>query len=229
MSTPISLTDEQIDALYAFVKSKYVDYYDVQLELVDHLASEVEQKMAANPAVSFDIALQQVYSGFGIFGFTEVVELKAAAVIKATRLLWWKSFKALFRLPYILGSLVLGMILFISFRELETRIFIIANGIALLSAYLIAIVFFFRRGPSKHFKLTAFQYNTFVYLGAAINLYQLYSMLLRRIIEPMEPSSPWLLATPLFIWLVWLIMGAGFTAYNTVLKKQQKLYPQAFA
>lgn|GEM_PF-1485350 len=196
---------------------------------MDHLASEVEQRMAADPAVSFDTALQQVYSGFGIFGFLGIVEEKAAAVMKYNRRLWWKSFKELFRLPLILGSLILGIILFIGFIELETKMFMIVNGALLLLSYLVATLFFYRQGPYKHFKLSGFQYNKFVYLGAAINLYQLYSLLLRRVIESVEPSSPWMLATPLFFWLLWLILGAGFMSCNSMLKQQQTLFPQAFA
>jgi hypothetical protein len=35
----------QIDYLFAFCKKHYVHHYDVQVELVDHLANAVEDEM----------------------------------------------------------------------------------------------------------------------------------------------------------------------------------------
>lgn len=32
----------QVEALFKFFRSKYVHYYDVQIELVDHFASAIE-------------------------------------------------------------------------------------------------------------------------------------------------------------------------------------------
>ncbi|MFZ1455121.1 MAG: hypothetical protein WAT46_03705 [Saprospiraceae bacterium] len=43
------LTMEQIETLFSFVKSKYVRYIDVQYELVDHLASAIEDEMQRIP------------------------------------------------------------------------------------------------------------------------------------------------------------------------------------
>jgi len=36
------LTTEQINKLYTFTKKHYVDYYDLQTELVDHLSNGIE-------------------------------------------------------------------------------------------------------------------------------------------------------------------------------------------
>ena len=39
----MKLTKEQIQQLYKFTRQHYVEYYDVQTELVDHLANDIEQ------------------------------------------------------------------------------------------------------------------------------------------------------------------------------------------
>ena len=65
------LNKEQIKSLFAFVEKKGVKYYDVQHEIVDHLATSIESEMAANENRTFDQALQIVYGEFPITGFAQ--------------------------------------------------------------------------------------------------------------------------------------------------------------
>ena len=227
MSTPTPLTDEQIEALYAFVKSKYVDYYDVQLELVDHLASEVEQRKAANPAVSFDTALQQVYGGFGIFGFSDVVAAKGKTVNLRNRHILWKATKSLFVLPNIVGSLLLFVTLMVAFDLLDPSSFLITNGVFALLADVVGIYYFFKRAPLKDHKLLALQYNNLLHFGATLNLYQSYYICYLLLLPNLEGS--WLLLIPCLCWLGWINFTAGVLAFEKLLKEQQRLYPMAFA
>lgn len=74
------LTQEQIDTLFTFCNKKYVRYYDVQVELIDHLATAIEEKMKTSPGLSFEDALQATYKSFGIFGFAKVVQEKTEAL-----------------------------------------------------------------------------------------------------------------------------------------------------
>jgi hypothetical protein len=227
MSTPTPLTDAQIEALYAFVKSKYVDYYDVQLELVDHLASEVEQRMAANPAVSFETALQQVYAGFGIFGFTDLVTEKGKAVNLKNRNLLWQAFKSLFRLPKIAGSLLLLVALMVAFDLLSPSLFLLVNGTLVLLVDVVVIYYFFGKRPRKGYKLVALQYNSLLHFGATFNLYQTYFISYVLLLPNLEGS--WLLLIPGLCWLGWINFAADALALEALYQEQQKLYPMAFA
>ena len=74
------LTDQQIEALFAFTKKKYVHHYDVQVELVDHLATSIEEEMEKDTKISFEDALQRVYARFGIFGFAKEQKRKQGKV-----------------------------------------------------------------------------------------------------------------------------------------------------
>lgn len=93
------LTDAQIESLYTFCKKKGVRYYDVQSELVDHLANAIEAKMQLNTTVGFEEALQHVYRGFGIYGFSKIVSEKEAAVYQKQRLLFYGNLRQLFGWP----------------------------------------------------------------------------------------------------------------------------------
>lgn len=96
------LTKEQIDRLSKFTERKYVEWYDVQVELVDHLANGIEKQWETDKNVSFDEALNTEFKKFGIFGFNDLVEEKTKALNKHYRNNVWIYFKAFFRLPKII-------------------------------------------------------------------------------------------------------------------------------
>ncbi len=228
MTTLTPLTDQQTDLLFDFVKSKYVDFYDVQVELVDHLASEVEARMADTPGVTFDGALQQVYAGFGIFGFLDVVEQKQAAVMRRNRKLWWQYFIGLFKLPMIIGSLLLAFALYLISTVVSSDVFIMTNAVMGLIAYAVSFFHFQKELPGKEHPLSAFKYSRFVYFGAALNVYQLYHLFLSRVIIGLDGH----MLTLIFVsvcWLAWMMIWAGVLSYDAMIKEQRKLYPMAFA
>ena len=111
------LTNEQIESLFTFCRRHFVYYYDVQVELVDHLANAVESEMKTNPKLSFENALDKVHGGFGIMGFAPLVaEKEKMAVIKGRRLLW-NFFKIQFKWPKILFFILITSFLFTIFSN----------------------------------------------------------------------------------------------------------------
>ena len=74
------LSQEQIDQLFVFTKKHLVEHYDVQVELVDHLANAIEAEWEINPNISFTAALEKEYKNFGVFGFSGLVEQKQATL-----------------------------------------------------------------------------------------------------------------------------------------------------
>ena len=47
------LSKEQIQHLYTFTRQHFVEHFDVQTELVDHLANDIEQILTEKPTLSF--------------------------------------------------------------------------------------------------------------------------------------------------------------------------------
>ena len=111
----MKLSEHQIEKLYKFTRKHYVEYYDVQTELVDHLANDIEQILEENPNLSFDDARDTSFKKFGIFGFMDVVEQKQSQMTKKYFKLILKFIKEWFQLPKI----VLTMILFLWFYQLQ--------------------------------------------------------------------------------------------------------------
>jgi hypothetical protein len=102
----MKLTPAQIDQLYTFTKQHYVEYYDLQTELVDHLANAIELEWESNPTLSFETLLNKEFKKFGVFGFMDVVEKKQMAMNKIYNKLVWGHFKTFFKLPQIIGTLL---------------------------------------------------------------------------------------------------------------------------
>lgn len=67
----MQLNQKQIEFLFEFVEKKGVKYFDVQHEIVDHLATSIESEMMATENRTFDQALQIVYGEFPITGFAQ--------------------------------------------------------------------------------------------------------------------------------------------------------------
>lgn len=116
------LSNEQIDQLYDFCRKKSVTYYDVQVELVDHLANAIEEKMAAQPALTFDVALQQVYKTFGTMGFGPVVREKEKAVRRSNTRLFWRIFREQLSWPKILVVLSVFSATFTALRWFDREL-----------------------------------------------------------------------------------------------------------
>ncbi len=79
----MKLTETHIKELYTFTRQHYVYFYDVQTELVDHLANDIENIWIEKPNLSFEQARDISFKKFGIFGFMDVVESRQNAMNKS--------------------------------------------------------------------------------------------------------------------------------------------------
>ena len=100
----MKLNESQIENLYKFTRQHYVYHYDVQSELVDHLANDIEEIWKENPKISFEDARNKAFKKFGIFGFMDVVEAKQKQMNKR----YWKIIlrftKEWFSIPKIITT-----------------------------------------------------------------------------------------------------------------------------
>ena len=108
----MKLSAKQIEQLFTFTKKHLVEHYDVQVELVDHLANAIEDQWKENPNILFEDALQTEFKKFGIFGFTGLVEQKQAALKNHYWKIIKKEFISFFSVPKIILSVILFYILF---------------------------------------------------------------------------------------------------------------------
>ena len=111
----MKLTPNQIQQLYTFTRQHYVEHYDVQTELVDHLANDIEQIWDEHPKLSFSKARDISFKKFGVFGFMEVVDARSSALNKK----YWKLvlviFKSYFKLPQVISTFLVFITIYFSF------------------------------------------------------------------------------------------------------------------
>ncbi|SHI89142.1 hypothetical protein [Flavobacterium haoranii] len=115
----MKITPEQIERLYQFTRQHYVEWYDLQTELVDHLANAIEQQWYENPNVHFEEALQIEFKKFGVFGFMDVVEKRQAALNKKYNKIIWGHFKDFFSVPKIIITFSLIGSLFLMLKNFK--------------------------------------------------------------------------------------------------------------
>jgi len=125
------LSDEQIQELYAYCNRKGIHYYDIQVEMVDHMANAIEAKMLANPATEFKQALEEVHISFGSFGLREIVREKTNAMGKHYRKMRMRLFLSYFTPPKLMLTLllVIGMVSFEKLLPVEFLPYILLAGL----------------------------------------------------------------------------------------------------
>ena len=106
------LTNQEIEQLFAFTKKHLVEHYDVQVELVDHLANAIEAQWNENPNISFEDALQKEYKNFGVFGFSGLVKQKQASLQQHYWNIIKKEFISFFSVPKIILTIIMFYVLF---------------------------------------------------------------------------------------------------------------------
>ncbi|ARV06977.1 hypothetical protein BTO04_09890 [Polaribacter sp. SA4-10] len=103
----MKLTPAHIEELYKFTRKHFVEHYDVQTELVDHLANDIEEIWQAQPHISFQEARDKSFKKFGVFGFMDVVSAKQKQLSKRYTKILWKFMKAWFSIPKLFLTLLI--------------------------------------------------------------------------------------------------------------------------
>ena len=215
------LTPEQIEQLFTFMRRKYVRYYDVQIELVDHFASAIEELWETEPNVSFEKAIEKVYSGFPITGFNNLIHEKIAAIQNRIKQHTWKEVKAYLTIPKVTVTLLL-VALFNIFYSVVPYPYWFAYGIILgitfLSFFLLKKTVNYSKNKTK-----------FLVLESLIGSQSLFSFLTYLPVYGMhsEQFPPWA-SIPFSIVTVFAILIAygHHKVANSILEEWKHQFPQ---
>ncbi|SFP89081.1 hypothetical protein [Parafilimonas terrae] len=216
LRTNFNLSEKEIQSLFRFVEKKSVRWYDLQIEIVDHLASSIEDEISLIPGISFESALENVYKGFGIFGFAKIVEERQNHLAKAVKKRWWSEIKNMFKWPEIALSILivsgLSILSKLLQHSLEIYFYIIYFGI--ISIPMISVLQ--RKNVKKPLLLLE-----------KGSMYMSVSTFFQFFIIPFSLRiSPLLFVVLLFI--TTLFEMATFKTYISIRKKAEALYPAAF-
>lgn len=103
-----TLTPEETELLFKACENRDVFHYDVQIELVDHLASAIENQWTEDPKVPFKYALYVAAKKFGPTGFSQIKEQKEKELSRKYNRILWHYLLEFYRWPKMLLTLALS-------------------------------------------------------------------------------------------------------------------------
>jgi hypothetical protein len=215
----MQLSDDQIQYLFRFTEKKLVRWYDLQIELVDHLASRIEEEMEVDKSKNFEATLDSIYKDFGIFGFAKVVQEKQAQLQRAARAIWWEELRSFFTWPkVILLALIVTALWTLS--QIVPPYPLMVGFIAVYTLTGVGLLINNFRYKKARNKLLLLQFGS-SHVSTVIFLYEMVVIFL---IDYLSALSFCVLATIGILFRV-----ASLQLYKKVKAKAALLYPTAFA
>lgn len=197
-----------------------VPWYDLQIEIVDHLATNIEEEIAADSKLTFDLALEKVYNGFGIFGFAKIVQERQIHLAKMAKKRWWNEFLNLFMWPNaVLLVLIISLITTVAhsvdysiLHELFLGIFVFMT-----TAYYIYIL----KDSRLLNRLLVLQFGSSNFL-----IQYVFDFILAGVVLNFNQLSP--IAFTIYLSLGVLINLISFKLYYKIRSEAKLLYPAVF-
>lgn len=230
------LSSEQIQQLFQFCEKHCVRYYDVQVELVDHLASAIETEMSNNPNITFDDCLQKEYKGFGATGFGKYMSEKEKQITRSFQKERNEILMHFFTPPKVFLVLIIAIILMYPFYTMNlllsqivaaTFCIIIPIGLAVF------VIYQYQQKKKRSHKLyqldSGINFVQSILLGLSINI---SGQLFARFLPDGDVLPKFNFSISLFLVFVGyvfiLITIASYYQYQSILEKSKKEYPLAF-
>ena len=162
----MKLTTPQIEDLFKFTRKHFVYHYDVQSELVDHLANDIEEIWKERPQLSFEDARDTSFKKFGIFGFMDVIEAKQKQMNKRYRSILWRFFREWFTLPKVMTTLAVFLSLFMVLKIQYSEYFLLG------ALFLVVILDFIQQTKARKIQKKKTQKQEKVFLLEAMMVTQ---------------------------------------------------------
>lgn len=150
----MKLSKEHIQQIELYIDSCGIKYYDVKMELVDHFATSLEEKLEVNPTIDFKQAIVNEHKSFSDNGFKELLSNKTKAVEKQFYKQVFIHLKAFFKLPKIIisASIFYGLVLIMNLFENKENYFLVLT----LIIFIVVVQLFARITSYDNRKKTPF-------------------------------------------------------------------------
>lgn len=124
-----TVTSENVKRLYQFTRQHYVEYFDLQSELVDHLANAIEEEWQNNPEEDFEEVLLREFKKFGVFGFSDIVSQRKKSMKRKYRKLVIEQFYRFINFPKTLLFLSTVFCLYLLVENVDLSHWIYLGGL----------------------------------------------------------------------------------------------------
>lgn len=198
----MKLTPQQIAQIKTFISKRGFVYYDLQLEIIDHVASKIEELMTANPGLTLDDAIQITHGEFGVTGFSVFEDGMRNSLQKR----YWKLFRTTFLsylkpvyLPLEAGSVYLIYLLAKRCNSPD-----IAVDIAWLAAFVLLLIYVLKnyRDLKKYKRMLTMQMGGIVLI--VLNLPLQLWMFLPNLVRYVPKTEPVAIITGVFFVFIFI-------------------------
>ena len=144
----MTLSNDERKLLLEFIKSKYVDYYDIRLLIAKDLEENIVKQMEEDNDMTFDMALNNAYQSYGVVGFSNISDTYMKQIrkhffklvlkrvkLEISRLTFWIYVSLFFIATYLL----------LMFFEVNPFIFAGVLLVILLSGFLYMLTIFHKQ------------------------------------------------------------------------------------
>lgn len=108
----MKLTTEQIDYVFNYVASHDIKWYELQVELTDHMVTSMEEFWKKDPELTFHQVKYYAEEKFGRNGFNAIEEERTQILRKEFRKGQWKMITEYLKFPKIVISMPLAFLTF---------------------------------------------------------------------------------------------------------------------
>lgn len=208
----MKLTKEQIKYVDDYLKNKGIKFWDVRLEMVDHLVSDMESHKGS---VDFDSLFKQSLINANWHNNLKKVNqesMKSVNRIYRTKL--WKEMLSILKNPLYLAGFVLFYLALRHLALLDVDIFKYVFVSICIFIFVMMIIEIIKIKVKKEGKSINLQYGlSYFYFGA---------MMINLPIQ-LIPKDSYFLWFPLVMCLFLLMTLAGYRVYKSALKKVLKM------
>ena len=162
----MKLTNQQIEYVENYIISKDIKWYELQVELTDHMVSSMEEFWAKDPELTFHQVKHYAVDKFGKNGFKAIEEERTQILKKEYRSAQWKMIVDYLKFPKIFASLLaLIMSYKLSFYYDKPLKFLAVLYVFVLALYVPAIYSYFKNRKIKGKRFLQIEISNPVLLG----------------------------------------------------------------
>ena len=220
----MKLTNEQIEYVENYIISKDIKWYELQLELTDHMVSSMEEFWTADPELTFHQVKHYAEDKFGRNGFKAIEEERTQILKKEFRKNQWKLAKEYLKFPKILGSILFVFIIYKATFYFNEPIKLVGKSFAFLAILAIPILYSYcrnRKIQGKRFLELNLNHGT--YTGIFGIMY--WILFLLNSFKVLIQQYPILILPFCLFWVLGLIfLITGIHIQNKIVENIKKQY-----
>lgn len=178
----MKLSAEQIAQIKSWISKRGFTHTDLQYEIIDHVASAIEEKMEEKPELNLEKAFGEVHSSFGVFGFQSFEESIAKKLNTELFHYYWQAAKNIILSEKILLPISLVISLSLVFQQFPQYFNQISQGIIFAFTFISLIYTFIIYRKKKYLKnFLSFKIAAGIIPSLILIIFQLRILILEKL------------------------------------------------